>query len=182
MKKFYYNPKPDCIRLCFSVIPWIVRFIVTDTIIIWFYRAITSDVISGKPIGDIWSDIFFVPPSFPLWIIIPFCGLFAFFTVREVFNIYRKTFFTLSIDEKEVVCTLENWPFSSYKKTIAAQKIRSCTQHQDWIQKLCNTMNISITTSGDRAEICFEDIISSQAREAHMKIDKLAIDNHIVET
>ena len=65
--------------------------------------------------------------------------------------------------------------FRLYQTCIPANKIRSCTKSSGVLQRICGTMNISITTTGDSAEIYFWCIDNGD--EAYELISQIAKEN-----
>lgn len=89
------------------------------------------------------------------------------------FNIYQRTFNILTIKKDEIV-KCSGW-MTKYTTTIPAYKIRSCTKSSTWLQRKCKTMDIAITTAGDRVEIYFSNIEAGE--RAYKLISQMAKEN-----
>lgn len=108
-------------------------------------------------------------------------GLINFFTVLYLIfvipwitgciaSIYSNTYRKLFISQDEIV-----YSHGMFKKTtisIPSNKIRTCSKYSTVLQRVCNTMTISITTAGDSDEIRFENI--GNGEEAYRLIRQMA--------
>ena len=106
------------------------------------------------------------------WFAVVYWLLVVMGTVLAALNLYARTFAVLTVDDKEVVY---QWGWiSRHVKTVPARKIRACTCHQTWMQRLFGVVSISITTSGDVSEIYFSDMGTDSGADAYRKINQLA--------
>ncbi|MCL2095263.1 PH domain-containing protein [Candidatus Saccharibacteria bacterium] len=101
-----------------------------------------------------------------------YAAMAALCIALEALSIYARTYASLSISDSEVVFR-RGW-LSKSTTTIPARKIRSCSTHQTILQRICRTMSLCITTSGDGAEIYFVDVDYSGGRRAYKLLNQLA--------
>ena len=116
----------------------------------------------------------FIIASDPLKVFsILFAAAAIIFIIFRCLDIYGNTFRRLSIGTNEIIYNT-GW---LTKKTISipAHKIRSCSKSSGVLQRACGTMDISVTTSGDSAEICFINI--EHGEEAYSLLSRLAQNN-----
>ena len=85
-------------------------------------------------------------------------------------EIYSYTFRRLSISTNEIIYNT-GW-LTKHTTSIPANKIRSCSKSSGVLQRACQTMDISVTTSGDSEEICFCNIENGE--EAYALLSHLA--------
>lgn len=101
-------------------------------------------------------------------------GFYIITVIRDtIMEIINHCFSSLSIDKKEIIYNY-GW-LNKKTTTIPANKIRSCTKSSGVLQRICGTMNISITTTGDSAEIYFWCI--DDGDEAYELISQIAKEN-----
>lgn len=56
------------------------------------------------------------------------------------------------------------------KRTVPTNKIRTCSKTSGVLQRMCNTMTICITSSGDTAEISFWNLATTIERLAESRV------------
>lgn len=102
-----------------------------------------------------------------------YVDIVALFIISCWISIYSKTYSHLSIKTREIVYS-SGW-LSKNTTSIPVHKIRSCSKKSGPLQRACNTMDISITTAGDDAEIRFHNINNGQI--AYQMLCKIAMEN-----
>lgn len=134
-----------------------------------FYYKASRDIISTL-IGSFFTFIgFFImsaivntlhEPSLTTLCQWTYIGIALIIIIACFFSIYAHTFSCLEIGRWEVVYR-SGW-ISKSVTSIPAYKIRSCTKSSGPLQRICGTMNISITTAGDTSEIHFCNITNGE--------------------
>ena len=157
MSKFYYQPKKDLLGLAIGVCLAIIGFFALRAICAWMLGSIHAD--ATDVLVAVWVQRIY-------WIITGIC------VVSSVLSIYAKTFSVLLVGNSEVI-TKWGW-ISKNTSTLPSRKIRSCSKHQSVLQRLCDTMTISITTSGDTSEVYFSNIDAREGQKAYERISRLA--------
>lgn len=100
-------------------------------------------------------------------------AVFCFCVISNSFYILRNTYKRLIIKTNEIVY-VEGWIIKR-TETIAAHQIRSCTKEDGPLQRLCHSMDITITTAGDIPEIYFKNI--KDGEDAYEELCKIAKKN-----
>ncbi|MBR3614100.1 MAG: PH domain-containing protein [Clostridia bacterium] len=152
---FSYKPTRDIISLIIGLI-WKIIFVVVMNAFFLTMVEEMSDVPGIATIAQ-WGNFFII-------------ALTVSFFVGDLVNIYSQTHTRLIINSNEIVYKT-GWLNKSVT-TIPAYKIRSCTKRSGWLQRLCGSMNISVTTAGDSDEIYFYNIANGD--EAYRLISELA--------
>ena len=149
---FKYKPTRDIIGMLTSIA--VLIFLLAGINV--FFMALVAEDPSFATMAR-WSTIIYL--VFSVW-----------FALYDLVDIFSKTHNCLTISCDAVVYK-KGW-LSQTEITIPAHKIRSCSKSISWMQKLCGSMDISITTAGDSDEIYFRNIADGD--EAYRMISELA--------
>lgn len=146
--KFDYKPTRDLVGVAIQLAVWLVGFILVRTIL-W-----NMDLV-GKSSLSLFSRIYLA---------IAFVCI-----VVTLANIYSCTFNRITFNGKELTYT--TGLFSVTTIYIPVKRIQTCTKSIGFIQRLCGTMDISITVTGERDEIVFNNI--GKGEDAYKLITEL---------
>lgn len=150
----------------------IIRLIIVTTIYFLF-------IIPLATLSLVFNDMYWPSYMYPEeHSIIVFMGgsaglLFIFaclHVILKICDIFTSKYQHLIINNDEIV--YEYGFISKKTKVIPVSRIRSCKKNCGPIQRRCGSMNLSITTAGDVAEIYFRDIENGE--EAFQSIRQLA--------
>ncbi len=151
-KKFYYKASRDLISGAIGTVLTIVGFFILKALL---------------GLLEEWDERIRTINTFCIciYIIIAVPLVLGYFV-----STYIKTYSVLIISKEEII-EKGGW-LTKYETNIPAYKIKSCSKSSGVIQRLCNTMDIAITTAGDMAEIKFHNI--EKGEEAYNILVQLA--------
>ncbi|MDR0979938.1 MAG: PH domain-containing protein [Candidatus Nomurabacteria bacterium] len=156
MSKYYYRSKRDIVGLLIGITCWIVGGFA-------FYGTVYGFAqLAGEKLSS--SDTTFALVSYS---IMAFIGI-----AISVIAIYARTFSVLLIGQDKIIHKY-GW-LTKNERVIPAHRIRTCSKHQGVLGRLCDSIDISITTSGDSSEIYFRCINATTGDNAYVQICKMA--------
>ena len=163
-RKFNYNPKRDIVAMFIGIVFAIIGFFILWALMTWLISTLEPR-----------------PNEIPMYerikigVLVILAIIYALYCIYKFIGIFGNTHQELTVNFDRITYSY-NW-LSESEKSVPASKVKSCSKYATLLQRMCGTMDITVTTAGDDVEIYFKNIDNGD--EAYRRI--CVMTDHILE-